>query len=68
MVHLIEEKRAAGGASLLDVLRERAVLIAATEDVARITADQLGAVARLLVATGASPPYRAGPNTREKLR
>jgi NodT family efflux transporter outer membrane factor (OMF) lipoprotein len=58
VVHLLEAKRAAGSASLLDVLRERAALIGATEDVARLAAEQLSAVARLLVATGSSPSQR----------
>jgi NodT family efflux transporter outer membrane factor (OMF) lipoprotein len=58
VVRLLEAKRAAGSASLLDVLRERAALISATEELARLAAEQLSAVARLLVATGSSPSRR----------
>jgi NodT family efflux transporter outer membrane factor (OMF) lipoprotein len=55
VVRLMEERRAAGAASLLDLLRERAALISAREELARLTASHLTAVARALVARGSSP-------------
>jgi NodT family efflux transporter outer membrane factor (OMF) lipoprotein len=58
VVRLLEERRAAGAASLLDVLRERAALIAAMEEVATIHANRLAAVARLLVSLGIAPAER----------
>lgn len=58
VVRLMEERRAAGAASLLDLLRERAALISTREELARLTAAHLTAVARALVARGSSPATR----------
>lgn len=59
VVRLMEERRAAGAASLLDLLRERSALIATREELSRLTAAHLTAVARALVARGSSPAMPA---------